>query len=1215
MIVKIIDLIDFDKVNTLLEGFNKSTGFVTAILDLEGNILSKSGWRQICTEFHRIHPETSKKCTISDTILANKMAEGEKYHFYQCLNGLIDVAVPIVIKGEHIANLFSGQFFFDKPDFLFFTEQARKYGFNEISYTKALEKVPIVSKEKVKIAMDFLQNMTQLVCETSLQKLEQTELNKALKESEERFQLLFKKAPLGYQALDFDGNFIDVNQQWLDTLGYEREEVIGKWFGDFLTPAFKDGFRKRFPIFKAQGQIHSEFEMAHKNGMVLFIAFDGSVGYDSKGEFKQTHCILQNITERKLAEEKLIRSENELKKAQQITHIGSWYLDIATNEVVWTEELYKMYGFDPALPPPAYTEHQKLFTPESWELLSNSLSYTAKTGIPYELELKTLKDDGSNGWMWVRGETVTDNEGKTIALWGAAQDITKRKMMEEALRKSEENLSITLNSIGDGVISTNLNGLIVQMNPVAEMLCGWKLTDALGKTLPEVFKILNADTRQIVADPVKEVLEHGEFVGLANHTLLISKNGTEYQIADSAAPIKNAEGEITGVVLVFSDITEKYTAELALKESEERFKALHDASFGGIAIHDKGKILECNKGLSKITGYSYDELIGMDALLLIAPNTRDLVLSNILSGYEKPYEALGLRKNGELFPLRLEARNIPYKGRDVRTVEFRDITEIKQAEMIKQVQYKIANAVIASKNLNELFHSISNELNSIIDAKNLFIALYNEETKMLSSPVFKDEKDDFIEWPAKKSLTGYVINQKHPVLLRKNEIIRLYEEGIIELFGTISQAWLGIPLKLKGKILGAIVVQNYDKPDVYDQTSIEILELVAHELSIYIDWQRSEEKTAKLTKAIEQSSVTVLITNKKGDIEYVNPFFTKLTGYSYKEVIGKNSKILSSGHQPIEFYQTLWSSILSGNDWSGEILNKKKNGDLYWEKAAISPIFNGEGVITNFVAIKEDITERKKMVEELVKAKQKAEESDRLKSAFLANMSHEIRTPLNSIIGFSDLLNDPDFDEAEKSKFSKAIVNSGNNLLFIINDILDLSMIEYGQLKIRKEQFSVKKLLLNLESEFKAKAIDKGVDLHVKIPLRNNDIVIENDVNRTRQVFTNLITNALKFTNKGFVEIGFITRDNCIQFFVKDTGIGIASDNFLAIFDRFRQVEINQTRNYGGNGLGLAISKNLVEIMGGRIWVESELGKGSIFNFTLPYNSTIEKDCSNSFNN
>src|SRR5665811_921980 len=131
MVTSILDLIDFEKVDTLLEGFNKSTGFVTAILDLDGNVLSKSGWRQICTEFHRINPETSKKCTISDTILAGKLAGGEKYHFYKCLNGLVDVAVPIVIKGEHIANLFSGQFFFEKPDFEFFKKQAKKYKFDE----------------------------------------------------------------------------------------------------------------------------------------------------------------------------------------------------------------------------------------------------------------------------------------------------------------------------------------------------------------------------------------------------------------------------------------------------------------------------------------------------------------------------------------------------------------------------------------------------------------------------------------------------------------------------------------------------------------------------------------------------------------------------------------------------------------------------------------------------------------------------------------------------------------------------------------------------------------------------------------------------------------------------------------------------------------------------------------------------------------------------
>jgi len=151
----ILEQIDFEKVNALLEGFNKSTGFVTAILDLDGNVLSKSGWRQICTEFHRVNPETSKRCTISDTVLAGKIAAGEKYHFYKCLNGLVDVAVPIVIRGEHIANLFSGQFFFEEPDSNFFDKQAQKYGFDKSVYLKALGDVPVVSEEKVKQQWGF----------------------------------------------------------------------------------------------------------------------------------------------------------------------------------------------------------------------------------------------------------------------------------------------------------------------------------------------------------------------------------------------------------------------------------------------------------------------------------------------------------------------------------------------------------------------------------------------------------------------------------------------------------------------------------------------------------------------------------------------------------------------------------------------------------------------------------------------------------------------------------------------------------------------------------------------------------------------------------------------------------------------------------------------------------------------------------------------------
>ncbi|MBU4327318.1 MAG: PocR ligand-binding domain-containing protein [Proteobacteria bacterium] len=216
MKVNILNLIDFKKVNTLLEGFNKSTGFVTAILDLEGNVLSKSGWRQICTEFHRINPETSKKCTISDTVLAGKMNEGEQYHFYKCLNGMVDVAVPVVINGEHIANLFSGQFFFEEPDQMFFKKQAEKYGFDEEQYLGALAKVPVIPRERVKTAMDFLQNMTQLISETTFQKLEQMELNDAVLKSEERFKTFMEETPVYAYIKDGSLNHVFSNKKVLE---------------------------------------------------------------------------------------------------------------------------------------------------------------------------------------------------------------------------------------------------------------------------------------------------------------------------------------------------------------------------------------------------------------------------------------------------------------------------------------------------------------------------------------------------------------------------------------------------------------------------------------------------------------------------------------------------------------------------------------------------------------------------------------------------------------------------------------------------------------------------------------------------------------------------------------------------------------------------------------------------------------------------------------
>lgn len=362
----------------------------------------------------------------------------------------------------------------------------------------------------------------------------------------------------------------------------------------------------------------------------------------------------------------------------------------------------------------------------------------------------------------------------------------------------------------------------------------------------------------------------------------------------------------------------------------------------------------------------------------------------------------------------------------------------------------------------------------------------------------------------------------------------------------------------------------------------------------------AQAKILKLSKGIEQSPSTIIITDLNGTIEYVNPQFCISTGYTEEEALGQNPRFIKSGTTDIQIYADLWETIASGGVWRGEIQNRRKDGFLYWESATITGIKNEKGIITNYIAIKEDITERKKMQSELIASKEKAEESDRLKSAFLANMSHEIRTPLNSIIGFSELLGDPDFDEEQKQEFIQAIVMNGNSLLAIISDIMDFSMLESRQMKIRIEPIFAERLLNDLYNDFNKQASAKGLNLRIDKPMHGKDILLESDLYRIKQVFNNLISNSIKFTETGYIEIGYRIVNEFVEFKVKDTGIGILPEYHQTIFERFRQLDTAKTRKYGGNGLGLAISKNLVELLGGRIWVESEINNYSEFFFTIP---------------
>jgi hypothetical protein len=366
----------------------------------------------------------------------------------------------------------------------------------------------------------------------------------------------------------------------------------------------------------------------------------------------------------------------------------------------------------------------------------------------------------------------------------------------------------------------------------------------------------------------------------------------------------------------------------------------------------------------------------------------------------------------------------------------------------------------------------------------------------------------------------------------------------------------------------------------------------------------ADEKLRVLSRAMEQSPASIIITDIDGKIEYVNPKFNEITGYTLDEVVGNTPRILKSGETSAESYDQLWQNITSGKGWEGEFHNMKKNGELYWELASISPIFDLDGIITHFLAVKEDITARKQTEKELINAKEKAEESDRLKSAFLATMNHELRTPLNHIMGFSDLIQSG-INLENATEYAGIIYRSGQNLLEIIEDIFELVIVENTGVFIRKETVKCLDLFLINRSTLTEICDASGKKDQIDLVFSPDDQLLLNyiitDKSKVNQVLINLFKNAVKFTKTGKIEFGFrLKSPGWITFWVSDTGIGIPKDKHEVIFDFFRQADDSDTRNYGGIGIGLAISKKIAEVMGGSISLESETGKGSTFCFTFP---------------
>jgi len=338
-----------------------------------------------------------------------------------------------------------------------------------------------------------------------------------------------------------------------------------------------------------------------------------------------------------------------------------------------------------------------------------------------------------------------------------------------------------------------------------------------------------------------------------------------------------------------------------------------------------------------------------------------------------------------------------------------------------------------------------------------------------------------------------------------------------------------------------------------------------------------------------------------GGFNYFNRVWLEFTGRSLQQELGMGWMDNIHTEDRKSFYEKYNKYFDHGEQFNLIFRLKRFDNKYRWLLNYGSPRFDSNRQFIGYIGHCLDITERKQMEEDLIQAKNKAEESDRLKTAFLNNISHEVRTPMNAIIGFSSFLNHPDISREKRTNYTDVIIQSSHQLLSIITDIINISTVEAGQERVWEKEMNLNSLLRQSYEYFTSKAPNLKIHLSYQTALSDDNATIKSDEIKLQQIINNLVGNALKFTSGGTVNFGYHIKGQFIEFFVEDSGIGISENMFSEIFKLFRQVETTTTRLFGGSGLGLSIAKAYVELLGGKIWLKSQLGKGSTFYFTIPY--------------
>lgn len=1138
---------------------------------------------------------------------------------------------------------------------------------------------------------------------------------------------------------DMKGNFRRTNKAFSLFLGYAEEKLAGRNFFDFIHP---DDI---VPTQKAMQQLSTGDDVL--NFVNRYRRHDGVYRYLQWMSHPRNNLIYasaHDVTEENLFRTELLETRANLTAIVENTLDSIWSIntkyEITYINRVFAQSFHAAFGI---MLEPGSNLLQSLPEPirPVWKQ-----RYDQVLGGQRLVFIDAVQALESVIHIEVAANPII-RQGQVIGASLFGRDITERKNVERSLRESEEFNRLLLSAIPDLVVRTDIEGNITFINePGLKNYPFLKHEEVIGRN---ILSFIHPNDLERAMENTRLMFD--KRLGVKEYALVVSENQS-IDCEVNGDVVRDTDGNPVGMVHVIRNITERKKLEESIIDSEKRYRALFENMNAGFVLwevieNDRGEVADlrvvaANKGFAKTTGKPLNTVVGK-TLKEILPG-----IENDTTPWIEIYSKVALTGKAHQFEQKSDLLGVYFTVSAFQAapgqcaVTFVDITERKLTEKaLRESEQKFRG--MAENIIDVLFLTDTNGIITYISPNHKILLNHSE------MDITGKHYSDFLRADYRK-MTG----SRFKAMLKSGE--KIYNLPVVLLDADKNEINVELTAStyiIEDKLIGAIGLLR----DVTESHKVQ-------------------SELLKLSQAIEQSPVSIVITDLLGNIEYVNPRFSEVTGYTSEEALGQNPRILKSGQQPEALYLELWETISRGDTWQGELLNKKKNGDLYWESASMAPVFDKNKNITHYIAIKEDITLRKameeslkqqsllrnlmleissgfinipfdqvdhavnlalqkmarfvnadraytfdynwqkdvcdniyewcgtgitpeidnlqnvplsmmkdwveahqkgqpmyvpdvyrlphggardilepqgiksvltvpmmneqrcigfvgfdsvkqhhnysdielqllkifaqllanvqlrrEMVEQIVVAKEKAEESDELKTAFLQNLSHEIRTPLNGIIGFADLLNDEDNSPEEQKRYAEIIIERGNQLTAIINDILTISALETGTEAIYNELVNINTLINNHLAVFAAEADKKGIRLVSTCTLPDDEATVLVDKTKLGQIFNNLFTNALKFTKSGMVELGYHLKDQFLEFYVKDTGIGIAKEKQDLIFERFAQADDLIRRDFGGTGLGLSICKGFLELMGGNIRVDSAPGEGATFLFNVPY--------------